>query len=134
MEASDFLPTLADLAGRDLPADWSTDGVSFAPALLGRMGPRRDAAFFWYDPRPGWDKERFTRSVFALDHRYKLFSDGRFFEIEGEGFREEALDPERRSPEARRAHRKLERFIEKQMRPPMSPAARREVDAYGNPL
>ena len=62
--------------------------------------------FFWYDPRPGWDKDRFTRHIFALDHNYKLFSDGRLFDISGEGFREEPLDSETLSAEEKRGRGK----------------------------
>lgn len=134
VDASDFLPTLAELAGTGIPEDWFHDGVSFAPALFGEKGHARETAFFWYDPRPGWDKEAYSRHIFALDRRYKLFSDGRFFDISGTGFREEALDPANLSPEAEEAKARLERVIADTMTPPISPAARVEVDAFGDPL
>jgi arylsulfatase A-like enzyme len=135
IEASDFLPTLAELAGKKIPADWQHDGVSFAPAIHGHPGARpRDWAFFWYDPRPGWDKTAFSRSIFALDHSYKLFSDGRFFAIDGLGYKEEALDPDQLSPEAKAAKAKLEKAIAGMMKPPLSKAAHTEVDAFGNPV
>lgn len=88
IDASDFLPTLAALGKIDIPKNYQHDGISFAPPLLGHAGKKRTAAFFWYDPRPGWDKERYNRHIFALDHNYKLFVDGRIFDIAGEGFRE----------------------------------------------
>jgi len=136
IDASDFLPTLATLAGAEIPADWFHDGVSFAPQLLAQQEgtEKRDWSFFWYDPRPGWDKERFDRHVFALDKRYKLFSDGRLFDIAGEGCREVALDPDSLSPEADAAREKLQRVIDETMTPPISNAAKVEVDAYGDPL
>jgi len=136
VDASDFLPTLADLAGSEIPADWYHDGLSFMPQLLGREEEivRRDWCFFWYDPRPGWDKERFSRHIFALDHHHKLFADGRFFDIAGTGFREEPLDPADLSPRAEIARRKLRAVIDEMMTPPRSPAARIEVDAFGNPV
>lgn len=135
VEASDFVPTLAELAGKPLPKDWQTDGVSFAPQLLGKKAPSpREWAFFWYDPRPGWDKEKFSRSIFALDHDYKLFTDGRFFDIKGETLREEALDTENLTPTAKAAHEKLSQAIKKMMQAPMSDAALTEVDTFGNPI
>ncbi len=136
IDASDFLPTLAELAGARVPDDWVTDGLSFAPRLLGKADRARgrEAAFFWYDPRPGWDKESYTRHVFALDHRFKLFADGRFFDIAGDGFREEALDVGGLSPEAEAAKARLRSLIDAQMGEPLSPAAKTEVDAFGNPL
>lgn len=135
VEASDFLPTLADLAGKTLPANWpATDGVSFAPRLLGQTATPREWAFFWYDPRPGWDKAKFSRSIFALNHKYKLFSDGRMFDIAGETLREVPLELGRLSTEEKAARTKLERAIAQMMQPPLSNAARNEVDAFGNPV
>ncbi len=134
IDASDFLPTLAELASGKVPDDWHTDGVSFAPQLFGKEGTPREWAFFWYDPRPGWDKERFSRAIFALDHEFKLFSDGRMFDIIGETMREVPLDLESLSPEAQAAREKLRGVIARMLRPPMSPAAETEVDAYGNPI
>ena len=135
MEASDFLPTLAELAGEGLPDRWQTDGVSFAPQLFGKANPApRDWAFFWYDPRPGWDKQGFSRSIFALDHEYKYFSDGRMFDIAGEGLREVPLDHAELSPQAAAARAKLQGAIEQMMAPPISPAAQVEVDSFGVPV
>ena len=134
IDASDFLPTLAELAGTSIPKNWHHDGVSFAPTLTGQAGPKRTSCFFWYDPRPGWDKERFSRHVFALDHKYKLFSDGRFFDIEGIGLREVELNTANLSPVAQAARTKLKSVIHQTMQPPISTAAYRLVDAYGNIL
>ena len=61
----------------------------------------RDWVFFWYDPRPGWDKMAFSRAIFALDHKYKLFSDGRLFAIDGVDYKEELLDPAQFTAEAK---------------------------------
>jgi arylsulfatase A len=134
IDASDFLPTFAELAGTQVPADWMSDGVSFAPRLKGLSGTGREWAFFWYDPRPGWDKERYSRHIFALDHKYKLFSDGRFFDIRGAGVREVALDPRQLPDDARAARAKLQQAIDQTLQPPQSPAARALVDAFGNPI
>ena len=134
IDASDFLPTLADLAGARTPENWFTDGVSFLPALRGQEGGARKTAFFWYDPRPGWDKERYTRQIFALDHHYKLFSDGRLFDIRGEGFREELVPDPDLSDAARVSKARLEAVIGEKMSGPVSDAAKQVVDAFGNPL
>lgn len=42
----DFLPTAAELAGAQLPADLKTDGLSVAALLQGGPAPQRDA-FYW---------------------------------------------------------------------------------------
>jgi arylsulfatase A len=133
VDASDFLPTFAELAGKRLPSDWHSDGVSFAPQLRGKKGTPRDWAFFWYDPRPGWDKEKFSRHIFALDHDYKLFADGRLFAITGELPVEKELDVQRLDARARAAQHKLRQAIDAMMKPPLSPAALAEADAFGRP-
>lgn len=136
IDASDFVPTLAEICKTTVPEAWQTEGVSFVRALQGAdtSSTRRSSCFFWYDPRPGWDKERFRRHVFALDDHYKLFADGRFFDIEGEGFRELELPEDSLSPVAMQAKRKLQQVIDTIMQPPLSPAAQIEVDAFGEPI
>lgn len=134
VEASDFLPSLADLGGVSIPSNWHLDGQSFVHHLKGASGPRRENCFFWYDPRPGWDKNRFDRHIFALNHDYKLFSDGRFFEISGTGMEEKELEVHRLSRKAQQAKQELQKVIDLQMQEPLSLAARKLVDAYGNPI
>lgn len=134
IDASDFLPTFAELAGTKIPEDWVHDGISFAPGLIGEKAPKRDMAFFWYDPRPGWDKERFSRHIFALNHDYKLFSDGRLYDIHGEGFREELLDADALTEDQKMNRDALTSFLKISMRPPVSDSAKIEVDAFGDPL
>ena len=120
VDASDFLPTLAELGSIDIPGDWHTDGVSFAPRLLGEKGRSREYAFFWYDPRPGWDKDQFSRQIFALDHQYKYFSDGRMFEIGEMLPTETRLDTSNLDPLAEHARERLRKVISKLMAPPIS--------------
>lgn len=132
IDASDFFPTLAELAGTKMQEAESIDGLSFASSLKGGGAGARKSAFFWYDPRPGWDKERFRRHVFALNHDYKLFSDGRFFQISGDGLREDPLEGDL-SPAQVSARDELQAVIDETLSGPMSEHAERVVDAFGNP-
>lgn len=134
IDPTDFLPTLVDLAGKSLPEGWITDGVSFAPRLLGTPATPRDHVFCWYDPRPGWDKDHFSRSIFALDHHYKLFSDGRLFDIAGETMREVELPDSSLSADDTAAKARLQAVIDAQLSVPLSVTAEHEVDAYGKPV
>lgn len=124
----------SELTVGSVPAGWQTDGRSFAPTLFGKASPKRDWAFFWYDPRPGWDKERFSRHIFALNHKYKLFSDGRLYDIEGLGVKEERVPPSDHPDGANEAREKLQKVIDKVMAGPRSPASLTEVDAHGDPV
>ena len=134
IDSTDFLPTVAEIAGHKVPKSWGTDGVSFAPRLFGKQGTSREWVFFWYDPRPGWDKHKYQRQIFALNKQYKLFSDGRLFDIRGTGFRETPIDPKTMTAKAAAAKKKLQAAINSTMQPPLSTTARIEVDAYGNPV
>ncbi|MEM7013369.1 MAG: sulfatase-like hydrolase/transferase, partial [Verrucomicrobiota bacterium] len=135
IDASDFLPTLAAMAGEEPPEDWHLDGQSFLPQLLGTSHPKpREWCFFWYDPRPGWDKEAYTRQIFALDHKYKHFDDGRFFDIAGVGVSEEELSVDGLPADAAAAREKLQAAIDAMMQEPLSAAAKTEVDAFGDPI
>lgn len=129
VDAADFVPTLLDIAAAKPSQTGKLDGVSFAPQLSGQTGTPRQAAFFWYDPRPGWDKERFHRSVFAIDHDYKLFRSGRLFRLTDDPLEEIPVDPLRMTDADRTAQQKLSRYIESMLsdgEPPL-------VNAYGQP-
>ena len=131
VDASDFFPTLLDLAGAKPPNDDTRDGVSFAPQLFGKDGTKRKFAFFWYDPRPGWDKERYRRHVFALNKTHKLFRNGRLFRLGQHRVLEEtAVDPLKMNDLDRAAAKELAVAIESTMSGVQEPP---RVDAYGNP-
>lgn len=135
IDASDFLPTLAALAGREVPESWFHDGRSFHQQLLGEEASNpRDWCFFWYDPRPGWDKEAYRRHIFALDKTHKLFNDGRFYEITGDDFNESPIDRNGMSAFDAKQEEKLRAAIDSMMKEPLSAGAKIEVDAFGNPI
>lgn len=129
VDASDFVPTLLDMAGTRLAPGAPTDGISFAPRLFGEKTNPRQAAFFWYDPRPGWDKERFHRSVFAVDRHYKLFRSGRLFRLGDRPLQETPVDPLEMTEADKAARQKLAAFLRKTLGDDDPPL----VNAYGEP-
>lgn len=135
VDASDFVPTLLDLAGHHAPDDGQLDGQSFAPQLRGHDHPSpRDYVFVWYDPRPGHGKTHLGRSVFALDHDYKLYDDGRLMKLDLMLPIEVELPLDNLTPTAVAARTKLQGVIDAMMQPPLSPRVAHEVDAYGDPV
>lgn len=51
VDFSDFMPTIADIAGTNIPASYGTiDGVSFYPQLMGEKGNPREWIFCHYQP------------------------------------------------------------------------------------
>lgn len=77
VDFSDFLPTLAEIAGIN-PSEYFTDGVSFLPVLNGnRHRTGKEEIFIHYSPR--WSNLGHNRWV--LNDTYKLYRDGRFFNV-----------------------------------------------------
>jgi arylsulfatase A len=97
IDFSDFLPTFQQLAGAPVPK--KIDGLSFAPLLKSEDGLARDSMFCFYHPRP----ERGDAVRFVRDQRWKLYGDGRFYDISSDVEEKSPLKP-KANPEA---HAKL---------------------------
>ncbi|MCA9040327.1 MAG: sulfatase-like hydrolase/transferase [Planctomycetaceae bacterium] len=97
VDFSDFLPTMQEVAG--IAKDESLDGVSFAKALTGTNPNAREWMYCYYNPRP--DRENLKPQRFTRDQRYKLYGDGRFYDV--------ANDPLEQTPleEKNEAYQKL---------------------------
>jgi arylsulfatase A-like enzyme len=70
---TDVYPTLCELAGISLSRDHQPDGRSFADFLLGKPGAR---------PGREWILNEYHDTRVVRDTRFKLYSDGRFFDLE----------------------------------------------------
>ena len=82
IDFSDFFPTLLEMAGIRPDSLPRTDGVSFARLLKGKHFRGRKWVYCYYDPH--WAKFRYARFVYTPF--YKLYDDGRFFNLaEDEG-------------------------------------------------
>jgi len=89
VDLSDFLPTLAGVMGAELTDEHVIDGRSFLPQLLGEAGEPREWVRIYSNPRPE-DPKKNPRAFFARDKRYKLYDDGRLFDV--------VLDPKEKLP------------------------------------
>jgi len=81
VDSTDFLPTVMEAAGHPITDKVHLDGISFYPQLFGNSDRVRPWVFCHYDPRPGWDKDQFRKIRFARDKRYKLYSDGKLYDV-----------------------------------------------------
>jgi arylsulfatase A len=95
VEFSDVLPTICAAADIDVPESIQIDGRSFLPTLRSEEGERRDWLHIWYS-RTGTDDKA---KEFTRNQRYKLYTDGRFFDVtndvmEQSPLAEEELDAE----------------------------------------
>jgi arylsulfatase A len=90
VDFSDMLPTIAELGGGQPPQDRKLDGRSFLPLLRGEAGNPRDWIFCWYE-RNGKRDGNVKR--FARNQTYKLYRDGRFYNIADDELEQQPLTP-----------------------------------------
>ena len=80
VDFTDFLPTLSQISGKEIPSDRVFDGRSFVPQLLGKKGNPRDWIFCHYDPKWGeWKRKRYAQTK-----KWKLYDDGQIFDIQSD--------------------------------------------------
>ncbi len=84
----DYLPTMCEVAGVKVPAELKIDGQSFLPQLRGEQGTPRSAHYVWYNPTGGAE----AKFEFAHDANYKLYADGRFFNVAKDDLEKAPLD------------------------------------------
>ena len=77
IDFTDILPTLLDVANHSSTAPW--DGRSFLPQLRGEKGNPREHIFCHYDPR--WGPMKKTPTRFVRSKQFKLYEDGRLFDV-----------------------------------------------------
>ncbi len=95
VDFSDFLPTFCEMSGIDVPK--GIDGKSLLETLKGSAAKHRDWIYMWYS-RNGKNK---VAKQFARNQRYKLYGDGRFFDIREDVLEEKALEEARLTEEQR---------------------------------
>ncbi len=98
-DLTDMFPTFCDLAGVPLPAGYPLDGLSLVPILLEQASMHKAFAFTWgnfennsskyKDPANNTDK---LLDVIR-DSRYKLYSDGRLFDIQQDFLEQNPINP-----------------------------------------
>jgi arylsulfatase A len=147
IDFTDFLPTFADLAGESLPDDSPQNGISFAQVLLGAEdGPRKwvyihdgwhpnPASRELYDghswggnpkappgqkiePRVDPPYPHIKAFRYVIGPRFKLYSDGRFYDLGNDLHERNPIRSVEGFPEAKEALKDLrevlDRFPEKE--------------------
>ena len=102
VDVSDFLPTLAELAGTSPPEGVVLDGRSFARQLLGSQGPHREWVYSQAGRRRWW----------VRNQRWKLYNDGRLFDLENDPREKQPVGPGPDTPESVAARRTLQTALE----------------------
>ena len=84
---SDWLPTFCEMSGVEVPS--GIDGRSLLKTLKGSDEKHRDWIYMWYS-RNGGNK---AARQFARNQRYKLYGDGRFFDVKNDVLETLPLQP-----------------------------------------
>lgn len=106
IDMTDFLPTIADAMEIKIPEVWNTDGISFLPQLKGEKGISREWVFCHYDAIHSPNVNKWAAQFFR-DKRYKLYSDGRFFDTIEDPDELTSIEPGKGSVEAEKSREKL---------------------------
>jgi len=123
VDFTDFYPTFAEAAGIKLDDSDLKDGLSLYPTLVGETGPQRKWAFCHYQPY--WNK---VPGQFIRTQQYKLYRDGRFFDI-GSGDLDESKDlNEGSSPASSPNFQQLKTLIEKAPTAPTGKGNKSTID------
>jgi arylsulfatase A len=85
VDTTDFVPTLCEVAAVALPKDVPFDGVSFLPTLRGGKGQPREWIYSWYSATLANVHE------LAFDKRFKLYADGRFYDMDADPLEQSPL-------------------------------------------
>lgn len=85
VDSVDILPTLCEATGASLPEGLKIDGRSFAPQLRGEKGQPREWRYSWYGPR------EFFEGEFTATRDFKLYRDGRFYDLRSDSQEKSSL-------------------------------------------
>lgn len=104
VDFTDFFATFVELAGAESPVERTLDGISFVDRLTGQGPSPRDHVFchYWHFGR---DAKRAKDAIH--DGHWKLYSDGRFFDMPQDMAEAHPLDVNVLSQNADEAHQRL---------------------------
>jgi arylsulfatase A len=108
VEFSDYLPTFLEAAGVSVPEN--VDGKSFYSILAGNETKHREDVFIHYHPRTTNISGREGR--FARTLEYKLYHDGRFYNMKEDKWEEKTLDVKKLSDDQKDAYNKLKEVLD----------------------
>jgi arylsulfatase A len=104
VDFTDILATIADVAQVKVPKDWDIDGRSIYPQIKGEKGNPRQWIFCHYSPLHGAEINKHSARFFR-DHRYKLYHDGRFYDLLTDNEETNPIPEGQGSPEAEAARK-----------------------------
>lgn len=110
VDLMDLMPTLIEAGGAELPQGVQIDGDSLLPTLIDGAAWDREALTFWYHPRP--HAEGAAESRWARGQRFKLYGDGRLFDLDKDPLEGRPLLIDTASGPAQKARIKLQAHLD----------------------
>jgi arylsulfatase A len=101
-DSTDFVPTLAEIAGVKLPGNAQLDGHSFAPQIFGRKGNPRESIFIQLGPK--W---------YVREADWKLNQEGHLYDMKGAPWIEPRIPDDTTDPAAIAARKRLQATLDK---------------------
>jgi arylsulfatase A-like enzyme/6-phosphogluconolactonase (cycloisomerase 2 family) len=121
VDSTDFLPTVMEAAGQPISREVRLDGISFYPQLFGDSERIRPWVFCHYDPRPGWDKDQFRKIRFARGRKYKLYGDGKLYDVPNDQLEKNPVPAAVDTDETRPARERLAAVLKEMPNPDPAP-------------
>lgn len=118
VDFTDFYTTLADAAGIKLGADDPIDGRSFFPQLKGQKGNPRNWVLNHYIPY--WMRH-LKVGQFARDSEFKLYNDGRLYNVPADLKEENAIENTGKNKKAAASRKMLQAVLDKCPPAPLKP-------------
>ena len=111
VDVGDLFPTLLDVAGIPASRGRKNDGISLHPTL--RTGARHPREWIFRDYHPGKERDGAPPSRWVQDARYKLYSDGRFFDYRRDPLEKSPLRAGTLTAEARAVRASLDAVMKR---------------------
>ena len=107
----DFMPTLADAMGIEVPEDWETEGISLYPELCGEKPLEREYTLMHFNPlfpRRPWPQA--ARCAYSKEWKY--YSDGRFYNYAQDPNEENPIDINKCSKDVKELYKRMKARVE----------------------
>lgn len=124
VDFTDMYPTIAKVAGMELGENDPKDGQSFLPQILGQSSTPRTHVLCHYQPYWGFGSN--NAGAFVRTDRFKLYGDGRFYDIANDLDEEKDLAKSISGELTATVHKKLKALIEQV--PPVPEGGRESAD------
>jgi arylsulfatase A len=89
------------MAGADMPEGLTIDGTSFVPQLQGKQGDPRD-----------WVYSQMGDRAWIRTKRWKLYMDGRLYDMKNDTMEKQPIDPEDDSQESSAIRKRLQATLD----------------------